>query len=219
MLPQSIRVPRPCAYCGTPKLVSLAREKLDKRLFCEMTCQSLFRAAVARERLIARFWSKVNKDGPVPPHRPELGPCWVWTVGKLAGGYGVFWSDDRNVTSHRFSYGLAHGPIPEGIFVCHRCDNRSCVNPGHLFPGTLQDNTDDMVAKGRQATGDRSSARLHPERQHRGEQINTAKLTADQVREIRNRPHESQRALAREYGVSQRAILFILQRRTWRHVV
>jgi hypothetical protein len=107
-----------------------------------------------------RFWSKVDKDGPVPAHQPELGPCWVWR-GSVHGktGYGQLTVGGKYFSSHRFSLSLTidAGVIPAGLNVCHHCDNKRCVNPGHLFIGTHKQNMQDMVAKGR---GHKSRAEL-----------------------------------------------------------
>jgi signal transduction protein with GAF and PtsI domain len=100
---------------------------------------------------------------------------------------------------------LFRGALPPGLDVCHRCDVRACVNPEHLFLGTRAVNMADAVAKGRTARG---------ERQH------LAKLCSDDVRQIRARAArgESGPALAKEFGVSRRAVLSVLTRRTWAHV-
>lgn len=76
------------------------------------------------------FWSKVNKDGPVPPHRTDLGPCWEWTAA-TTGGYGRFSIGRRMRQAHRLAYELLVGPIPKGKQIDHICRNRRCVNPKH----------------------------------------------------------------------------------------
>jgi len=81
-----------------------------------------------------RFWAKVNKAGPTPPRRPELGPCWIWTAG-LAEGYGQFRYPGGH-SAYRYAYELLVGPVPEGLQLDHLCRNRACVNPAHLEPVT-----------------------------------------------------------------------------------
>lgn len=86
-----------------------------------------------------RFWSKVNKDAPVPADRPELGPCWLWTGAQAYNGYGFFRAGPL-VRAHRFAYEFFVGPIPEGLQIDHLCRVRNCVNPDHLEPVTGQEN-------------------------------------------------------------------------------
>lgn len=88
----------------------------------------------------ARFWPKVDQNGPVPAHRPELGPCWLWTACKIRNGYGQLWAEGGAVYAHRFSYELFVGSIPEGLTLDHLCRVRHCVNPDHLEPVTNQEN-------------------------------------------------------------------------------
>lgn len=93
---------------------------------------------------IAKFWARVDKT-------PGLGPegtCWQWTKGPK-NGYGQVWWGGRLQLVHRVCWELSYGPIPEGMLVCHRCDNPPCVRPSHLFLGTHGDNARDAWAKGR----------------------------------------------------------------------
>ena len=88
---------------------------------------------------LRRFWSKVNKSD----------DCWTWTASCNKWGYGQFRLNGRCVLAHRAAYVFEHGPIPDGLFVMHLCDNPPCVNPAHLTLGTHTDNMADMKAKGR----------------------------------------------------------------------
>jgi hypothetical protein len=99
------------------------------------------------EERIARFWSYVDKNGPIPAHAPELGPCWLWTAGRLAGGYGATTLIRGFRTAHRASYFLAHGKA--SVFTCHRCSVPNCVNDSHLYEGDAFSNSDDKVLHGR----------------------------------------------------------------------
>lgn len=86
-----------------------------------------------------RFWEKVDKSG----------ECWIWIGARNPSGYGKIKSGDTTKDSHRASWEINYGEIPEGMCVCHVCDNPPCVNPGHLFLGTYGDNMRDMYSKGR----------------------------------------------------------------------
>lgn len=92
-----------------------------------------------------------SKTGPIPAHCPELGPCWKWTGQVQNKGYGYInaWPGRKHISAHRFAYEYYIGPIG-GQNVLHKCDNRKCVNPAHLFLGSLLDNVQDMIRKGRQ---------------------------------------------------------------------
>lgn len=140
-----------------------------------------------------RFWAKVNQDGPVPSHKPEIGACWIWTGAKNGKGRGKMGVNGKFVDAHKLAYLLFVGNVPDGTLVCHHCDNTSCVRDSHLFLGTAKDNSQDREAKGR---GNRP----------------TDKLSAAQVGEIKSRFQNGEKAalLAFEYGVLVRQIHRIL---------
>lgn len=158
---------------------------------------------VERPRIPAsdRFWTKVDKSG----------NCWEWTAYRDGLGYGFFRMTPAEPMwrAHRAAWTLVNGPIPEGMVVCHRCDNPPCVRIDHLFLGTNQDNVDDRVAKGR-------SSRQVP---HFGEASPNAKLTAAQVYEIRRRYAAGgvgQRELGEKFGISQTHIGRIVRGTRWK---
>jgi hypothetical protein len=130
--------------------------------------------------------------------------CWLWT-GSMCNHYGQIGNgaDARPLLAHRASWLITHGPIPDGLYVLHRCDNGRCVNPAHLFLGTQRQNIHDMIAKGR----DRIT----------GERAHQAILTSDQVREIR-RSTESARVIAKRLGVAFQTISDVRRRKNWKHV-
>ena len=144
-----------------------------------------------------RFWSRVAKsDG-----------CWEWTAGRFDTGYGAFCSARKTLYAHRVSWQLTNGKIPDGLFVCHRCDNRGCVRPDHLFLGTNRDNQIDAREKGR----------LRPPR---GESHGAAKLTAAAVELARfmRRDGLKQKEVASILGVSRQTISNIERGIVWRAV-
>lgn len=151
-----------------------------------------------RKTVEERFWAKVNKTN----------SCWLWTAGTYPVGYGKFavangTSASTTIGAHRMAWRLTYGD-PGTQHVLHRCDNRLCVNPAHLFLGTNFDNIADMVAKNRQSRGESSG-------------LNT--LTEQDVRAIRKAAvHQRQCELAAQYGVSRATICRIVNYRLWTHV-
>lgn len=164
--------------------------------------------------LVRRFFDMTSPD-------PETG-CIVWTRARNRKGYGQIRVRSRLRIAHRLSWEMAHGEIPAGMMVLHRCDNPPCVNPAHLFLGTNSDNQKDSVAKGRHWM------KRHPEQttflshgiRPRGEQCRCARLTAESVREIRRLRAEGVPAaeLAQRYGVKREQIYKIALGYAWRHV-
>lgn len=133
--------------------------------------------------------------------------CWLWTKA-VSGrkGYGQIGGGATQLYAHRLSYLAFKGPIPVGLYVCHKCDVQTCVNPDHLFLGTPKDNARDRDAKGRSGSDKR-----------RGERAYQAKLTEAKVRAILA-DGRSQTLIAREYGVTQGVISRIKHGHIWGHV-
>lgn len=134
----------------------------------------------------------------------EATGCHEWTRHLNPGGYGTLKHKRKQQMAHRAAWEFWRGPIPAGMIVCHRCDNRRCINPDHLFIGTTQDNVDDKMAKGRF-------------RPCRGERSGTSKLTESEIMAIRldNRP---QSTIAADYGISQSNVSIIKQGKTWAEI-
>ena len=148
---------------------------------------------------VTRFWAYVQRGA----------ACWVWQRSRARSGYGQFSVNRDGVsitwTVHRLAYELTYGAIPQGLFVLHRCDNRACCNPTHLFIGTQADNVRDMVAKKRGAG--------------RGGRNTNTKLTPADVLTIRARYTAGRTgngaALASEFGVSRQLIWQIATKKLW----
>ena len=158
------------------------------------------------------FWSKVRKPNPTD--------CWEWQGSLTSGGYGNLMWHGRVVQAHRVAYFLTYDGIEletgfrDGAaktgkqFVLHRCDNRKCCNPDHLFLGSMRDNQLDAYQKKR---------REQPKSKHAN-----AKLTPEQIKEIRSRYDAGgigQIPLSKEFGVSQRAISLIVRRETYKDIL
>jgi hypothetical protein len=181
---------------------------------------------------IARFWSKVNKNGPLPdqsnPHYAGLDRCWVWTGEKIKCGYGRIRIGKKKLLAHRVAWVSKNGNIPHdgsahGICAMHRCDRRECTNPAHLFLGSNFDNVRDKEVKGRgnQPSGDRNGSRVHPESRPRGEANTKAKLTTEKVIQIRAEHATgrfTQSVLSAMFGVCRSTIGRIIRHKYWAHV-
>ena len=174
------------------------------RGMCTTHYQEWFRSvrasSIPTRAEVSSFWSKVA--------RKDKG-CWIWTAHIGTDGYGTISVGASPVKAHRLSWIIHFGAVEPGMCVCHTCDNKICVRPDHLFLGTIQDNTADRDAKGRQCRGER-----HPD----------AKLTEEQVRLIRLRyrrgcPVDGVRPLAREFGLCRSSMRAVVSRETWRGVL
>lgn len=150
-------------------------------------------------RPLDRFWRQTS--------RGQDDKCWNW-IGHRTRGYGMIGVNGKQIHAHRFAYSRFVGPIPFGKVVCHRCDNKRCVNPKHLFVGTQRDNLGDCAAKGRLGSS------MRP------------KLTREQVIQIRNDyiptgrgnyhdPDRTLHAFAVKYGVSEGTITSVVSRKSW----
>lgn len=145
-----------------------------------------------------RFWEKVALTD-------NLNECWIYTAGKDPDGYGIFYQKGSSIRAHRYAWIITNGEISNDLNVLHTCDNPSCVNPKHLFLGTVADNNLDKVLKNRQP---------------KGEGMGQHKLTCELVRQIRERYAKggiTQKAMGREYGVSNTLIRLIVIGKAWKH--
>ena len=165
---------------------------------------------------IEEFWSKVNKtDG-----------CWLWTAGCTNNGYGQFMDGGKKYATHRFSWELHFGPIPQGQCVLHKCDVRRCVRSDHLFLGDRRDNSHDALAKGRLGPQRETFMRLWREKWggvRCGENIHCSKLTAPQVvcmRKLYVAKGEGVTCeiLGKLFNVSLRSAYDAVMRKTWKHI-
>lgn len=194
-----------CKLCGTTKPTTKEHwhwspENLAK---CHSWCKLCASARRYPNKKTASqlFWSRVDKSG-------GEDACWPWAGTRHYRGYGKFGSTDGHERfAHRFAYADYYGPIGPGLEVRHACDNPPCCNPRHLSLGTHQDNMTDMVVRNRV-----------PDR--RGEKSPSARLTAQQVTEIRRRVSlgEAHASVALSFAVSLATISAIVTRRIWKHL-
>lgn len=124
-----------CETCGSEFEKTLTMIRKTKRNFCSRKC-----FGESRKNNPEKFWAKVKK---------EPNACWIWTGSGNPDGYGIVSVSNSRMSTHRYSYELAFGKIPEGLHVLHKCDNPPCVNPAHLFLGTNADNMEDKNVKDR----------------------------------------------------------------------
>lgn len=151
---------------------------------------------------IERFWQRVSIS--------DSSSCWLWTKanGEVETGKGVFYFQSTWKRPSQVAYILAHGPIPEGKYVCHSCDNPPCCNPDHLWAGTHQENMDDMTRKGR-------------DRHNCGEDLSHSKLCEQDVLKIRQlyaTGRYSHLSLSQIFQVCEASIRNVIILKTWKHI-
>lgn len=153
----------------------------------------------------ARFFAKINRDGPTMPYMETA--CWVWTGAKDKKGYGRARANGKTHLSHRLSFQISNAQIPEGRLCLHRCDNPPCVNPTHLRNGTARQNTEEMMEKGRD---------FHAF----GEEHPRAKLDRNKVLEMRGmrKSGGSILSISRKFGVAWWTAKKAIQGGTWAHI-
>jgi len=150
-----------------------------------------------KEDSLKRFWAKVG-----------LGRgCWEWEASKDKDGYGKFWFREKHMRAHVVSYIINVGEVPDGMKVCHTCDNTGCVRPDHLFVGTTLENNHDMVRKGRQ-------------HRPKGNLNAMSVLTEDHVREIRELRANGEKlyVIGEQFGISASHVHHVVHGKLWGHV-
>jgi hypothetical protein len=197
--PRPARLDRICQRpdCGAHFTVQPAIAARGHGLYCSRDCQAWGNSRPLAER----FWEKVDKNGPLPPEHPELGPCWIWT-GATTQGYGVI-NDTR--ASH-IALALDSRPLTPGQWACHRCDVHPCVRFDHLFAGSPTDNNRDAVLKGHKGRrGPQGSGELNP-------------VAVRVIRFLYATGRFSQVRLAAAHRISQSTAARVISRRIWDHV-
>lgn len=193
-----------CRICGNG--FHPYAHRVETSVVCSLACNRLWQKQIRGGKSPEEeFWARVDRGAP--------SECWLWRGpdggGSRATPYGVLCVNGVRYATHRFSYELHKGSA-RGKFVCHRCDNPKCVNPEHLFLGTLQDNVADMVGKKRQASGERIHAA-------KGEESPNAKLKPEDVFAIRS-DRRKHKEIAQTYGISTGLVSHIKSGRAWKHL-
>jgi len=207
-----------CLSGANPFALEVTREWLATKFYGGKHVNRLEKMRGASNEIVkALFWSKVviSRDH-----------CWEWQ-GSKRRGYGRFNIGGRLRHAHHVAWRFIKGDFPADKQVLHRCDNPGCVNPEHLFIGTIKDNMQDMLAKGRgnKASGENHGSKTHPNTLPTGSDWHLLhgkkKLEEHQVREIRSLYFKggcSQKQLSKRFNVAQETIGDVVNRRTWRHI-
>lgn len=197
-MPAKRTMPRVCERCGADFLVRPDQARKGWGRYCSRDCNS-------------KFWHQVVKSD----------TCWEWQGDHTANGYGRLTVRGQRVVAHRHSWEMHFGPIPDGMIVCHHCDNPPCIRPDHLFLGSHQDNMADAANKGRMRQGALRRLIDHPGAVLRGSDCPWAKLTEAQVQELRSRYAAggiTQKQLAEDYALHPMTVFQIIHRLRWDHL-
>lgn len=189
-----------CEHCKKPfEVIPYYASGPQRRRFCSRRCRSRgMRGTVAE-----RFWRNVDRSA-------GDDECWLWTGTTNSYGYGQLSINNRKRVATHIAWELTNGPVPDGLHMCHHCDNPPCVNPSHLFPGTRSDNMQDMQSKGR--------ITRNPVK---GSDQPNSKLVESDIPIIRNRYAAggvTTYEIAKDYGVDPAIIQGIIRRKRWKHV-
>ena len=188
-------IPRVCIQCNKDFLTRKSIINAGYGFFCSLSCSITNRNYKLKSSAVDIFWSNIQKSIDTE--------CWIYTKCISTTGYGRIQINRKFVFAHRFSYQLHFGDIPDGMFICHHCDNPPCCNPSHLFLGTSSDNSNDMAAKFRN---------------DKGEEHWNNKLNQTQVLEIKSllKNGESVSNIANTYNVHVNTIYDIRNNRIWK---
>ncbi len=188
-------IPRICVQCNKNFLTRKSIINAGYGRFCSLSCSITKRNYALKLSSEEIFWANLEKLND--------NECWVYTKCISTAGYGRIQINRKFISAHRFSYQLHFGDIPEGMFVCHHCDNPPCCNPYHLFLGTSSDNSNDMAAKFRNDKGE----------EHWNNKLNEA-----QVLEIKSliKNGDPVSVIAKMYGIHVNTIYDIRNNRIWK---
>jgi hypothetical protein len=195
--PSPDTIPYGYCHCGCGQQTKIATKK------CSVPKGEHYLFAVGHHPrpFLTRFWKKVDVRG--------SNDCWEWQGIRFPNGYGcIVIKNHKRALTHRVSYELLHGPIPEGMLILHSCDNPPCCNPAHLRVGTTRDNIADSKGRGRANRA-------------RGVDAGQVKLTEADVKSIRSAYTPgiiTMQAIAAQYGVSYSAVHGVISRATWKHI-
>lgn len=179
--------------CGQTAPISTETDALRNRVKGEFLryIAGHFKTPIKYKTFADHFWAFCT------PGKPD--ECWDWQGSLAVAGYGHFNHRNKTFHTHRISWEIHYGPIPEGLSVLHKCDRRSCNNPEHLFLGTQTDNIADMVEKGRSSLA----------------KLNTKQVISIRAKAAQGNTHTE---IATEFSVCLRTISDIVRRATWKHI-